>query len=176
MPIPKRKGLVGSDQIRYRGSGTLQLYFYTQWSSPREELRCHCPMMSCSYGALRYNYVALLPQGYANITKERSTWVVWCQYASMSSFRKNNHWWRERMVSKRRQAIILFKDTLPYSSPCITRTWGWSLFTAMWRHDLWLASICDCGTICDHIMLQFVTRHDLWPKVLQFVTSVIQWF
>ena len=46
----------------------------------------------------------------------------------------------------------------------------------MWRHDLWLASICDCGTICDHIMLQFVTRHDLWPKVLQFVTSVIQWF
>ena len=47
---------------------------------------------------------------------------------------------------------------------------------ALWRHDLWLASICDCGTICDHIMLQFVTRHDLWPKVLQFVTSVIQWF
>ena len=46
----------------------------------------------------------------------------------------------------------------------------------VWRHDLWLASICDCGTICDHIMLQFVTRHDLWPKVLQFVTSVIQWF
>ena len=46
----------------------------------------------------------------------------------------------------------------------------------LWRHDLWLASICDCGTICDHIMLQFVTRHDLWPKVLQFVTSVIQWF
>ena len=33
----------------------------------------------------------------------------------------------------------------------------------LWRHDLWLASICDCGTICDHIMLQFVTRHDLWP-------------
>ena len=49
----------------------------------------------------------------------------------------------------------------------------------VWRHDLWLASICDCGTICDHSdhrMLQFVTRHDLWPKVLQFVTSVIQWF
>ena len=45
----------------------------------------------------------------------------------------------------------------------------------LWRHDLWLASICDCGTICDHIMLQYVTRHDLWPKVLQFVTSVIQW-
>ena len=37
-------------------------------------------------------------------------------------------------------------------------------------------TICDCGTICDHIMLRFVTRHDLWPKVLQFVTSVIQWF
>ena len=51
-------------------------------------------------------------------------------------------------------------------------SWKWKL----WRHDLWLASICDCGTICDHIMLQFVTRHDLWPKVLQFVTSVIQWF
>ena len=46
----------------------------------------------------------------------------------------------------------------------------------VWRHDLWLASICDCGTICDRKMLQFVTRHDLWPKVLQFVTSVIQWF
>ena len=49
-------------------------------------------------------------------------------------------------------------------------------WVVVWRHDLWLASICDCGTICDHIMLQFVTRHDLWPKVLQFVTSVIQWF
>ena len=47
---------------------------------------------------------------------------------------------------------------------------------ALWRHDLWLASICDCGTICDHKMLQFVTRHDLWPKVLQFVISVTQWF
>ena len=46
----------------------------------------------------------------------------------------------------------------------------------VWRHDLWLASICDCGTICDHMMLRFVTLHDLWPKVLQFVTSVIQWF
>ena len=46
----------------------------------------------------------------------------------------------------------------------------------LWRYDLWLASICDCGTICDHIVLRFVTRHDLWPKVLQFVTSVIQWF
>ena len=46
----------------------------------------------------------------------------------------------------------------------------------VWRHDSWLASICDCGTICDHIMLRFVTRHDLWPKVLQFVTSVKQWF
>ena len=53
--------------------------------------------------------------------------------------------------------------------PCSWQVW-------LWRHDLWLASICDCGTICDHIMLQFVTRHDLWPKVLQFVTSVIQWF
>ena len=53
--------------------------------------------------------------------------------------------------------------------------WPWKTI-GLWRHDLWLASICDCGTICDHIMLQFVTRHDLWPKVLQFVTSVIQWF
>ena len=32
-----------------------------------------------------------------------------------------------------------------------------SLNGYVWRHDLWLASICDCGTICDHIMLQFVT-------------------
>ena len=34
----------------------------------------------------------------------------------------------------------------------------------MWRHDLWLASICDCGTICDHIMLQLWPGHALWPK------------
>ena len=60
----------------------------------------------------------------------------------------------------------------------IVRNWNINSITAeqLWQHDLWLASICDCGTICDHIMLQFVTRHDLWPKVLQFVTSVIQWF
>ena len=51
-----------------------------------------------------------------------------------------------------------------------------------------ITALCD-GTICDslqfvtparfvttHRLLQFVTRHDLWPKVLQFVTSVIQWF
>ena len=45
----------------------------------------------------------------------------------------------------------------------------------MWRHDLWLASICDCGTICDHIMLQFVTRHDLWTVTARFVTRFNLW-
>ena len=60
---------------------------------------------------------------------------------------------------------------------CITRRFV-TRFNLWLQHDLWPhnASICDCSTICDHIMLQFVTRHDLWPKVLQFVTSVIQWF
>ena len=75
--------------------------------------------------------------------------------------------------------LCLWIDALPHSlwmTKIFRKSQIEALWCLVWRHDLWLASICDCGTICDHIMLQFVTRHDLWPKVLQFVTSVIQWF
>ena len=121
------------------------------------------------------SFVTIRDRSIFLLVTSMSHWLSCCSTSELTLEDEDEYstwkWWYDRSKIKQykeRCGYIMEYTVIEVSYDA----WGGGL----WRHDLWLASICDCGTICDHRMLQFVTRHDLWPKVLQFVTSVIQWF